>query len=303
MHHAPDRARGINRACARCHQVLFSRYPFTWEGGERMDNPGGSHISSGEARDFLLGGCSSTLTCTTCHDPHAADPKERLDALATPAGNQICTKCHAAYRSSAALRAHAHHDPNGQGAACVGCHMPQKNMGLGYHLTRYHRIGSPTEKTRVEQDRPLECALCHVDKTAGELVSAMERFWNKSFDRTRLVALYGDLSAPVLERTVLVGKAHEQATAIHVLGEHKVKRALPLVAAQLLNRYPLVRYFARQALEQMAERACDVDLDQEDAKIASDAERWLESAGSHWPGVGPSRASVSPTPSEDATED
>src|SRR6185312_15383469 len=29
------RAEWINRTCARCHQVLFSRYPFTWEGGLR----------------------------------------------------------------------------------------------------------------------------------------------------------------------------------------------------------------------------------------------------------------------------
>ena len=47
--------------------------------------------------------------------------------------------------------------------------MPQKNLGLGYNLTRYHRIGSPTEKARVEGDRPLECALCHADKTVEEL--------------------------------------------------------------------------------------------------------------------------------------
>jgi predicted CXXCH cytochrome family protein len=302
-HHALDRTRAINRTCARCHQVLFSRYPFTWEGGLRVGDPGGSHISSGEARDFLLGSCASALSCTTCHDPHAADPKERLDALATPQGNEICTKCHAAYRGGDALRAHAHHDPKGQGAACINCHMPRKNMGLGYNLTRYHRIGSPTEPSRVERDRPLECALCHVDKTVSELISAMEGFWNKRFDRERLVALYGDPSASVLESTVLNGKAHEQATAIHVLGEHKVKHAMPAVALQLVNRYPLVRYFARQAIAQMAGRACDVDLDQEDAKVEADARQWLESAGGHWVEGGSSRTNVSPTPRDDATED
>src|SRR5262249_1363855 len=34
----------VNRVCARCHQVLFSRYPFTWEGGRRDAAAGGSHI-------------------------------------------------------------------------------------------------------------------------------------------------------------------------------------------------------------------------------------------------------------------
>ena len=38
------RAEWINRTCARCHQVLFSRYPFTWEGGERR---AGAHLAGG----------------------------------------------------------------------------------------------------------------------------------------------------------------------------------------------------------------------------------------------------------------
>jgi cytochrome c5 len=36
----PTRAQLINRTCARCHQVLFSRYPFTWEGGFRHAGEG-----------------------------------------------------------------------------------------------------------------------------------------------------------------------------------------------------------------------------------------------------------------------
>ena len=63
--------------------------------------------------------------------------------------------------------------------------MPRKNMGLGYDLTRYHRIGSPDRPGRVERDRPLECALCHVD-SVGELVGSMERWWGKRYDRGAL---------------------------------------------------------------------------------------------------------------------
>lgn len=40
----------VIRACARCHQVLFSGYPWTWEGAKRNDSlPGGAHINSAEA--------------------------------------------------------------------------------------------------------------------------------------------------------------------------------------------------------------------------------------------------------------
>jgi predicted CXXCH cytochrome family protein len=286
------RAEWINRACARCHQVLFSRYPFTWEGGERRggsSTSGGSSITSGEARDFLLGGCARQMSCVTCHDPHGEDRREALLKLATPAGNGTCTRCHEAFAAPEALRAHAHHDPAGAGGSCVACHMPRKNMGLGYELTRYHRIGSPTETARVEGDRPLECALCHVDKSVDSLVGAMERFWGKRYDRGRLAALYGDLSALPLEATLARGKPHEQATALGVLGEAGVAAALPAAARQLANPVPLVRYYARRAVDALHGAPCDVDLDRATPEILEAARRCVPAA---FAGATPAAATV-----------
>jgi predicted CXXCH cytochrome family protein len=274
---AHPRERAIDRACARCHQVLFSRYPFTWEGGARHGDPGGSHISSGEARDFLLGGCASSLSCTACHDPHAADAPDKLRAMETVAGNELCLGCHGKFRGERELAAHTHHASPSAGAVCINCHMPQKNMGLGYQLTRYHRIGSPNEKARVESDRPLECALCHVDKSTLELVNSMETFWGKRYDRKKLELLYGDLGSSPLLATVTRGKAHEQATAIHVLGQARVAAALPSVAEQMCNPFPLVRYYARQALGQITGRACEIDLDRDNADIRAETARFLAS--------------------------
>lgn len=239
------------RACARCHQVLFSRYPFTWEGGRRDAGAGGSHISSGEARDYLLGGCASAMACTACHDPHGGDPPGALERLATPAGNTVCASCHAALATTEGLRAHAHHDPSGAGGSCVACHMARKNMGLDGQLTRYHRIGSPTDPARVLGDRPLECALCHADAPVRKLVDAMEAWWPVRYPRQRLEELYGSLDANVLRATVERGRAHEQAVAIGVLGETRARDAAPLVARQLDNEYPLVRQWARRALDAM----------------------------------------------------
>ena len=217
------RAEEVNRVCARCHQVLFSRYLFTWEGGTRRpgnaDAAGGSSITSGEARDFLLGGCAQRMSCATCHDPHAEDKRADLERLTSVAGNAVCVRCHAQYAPAPALAAHAHHDPGGAGASCVGCHMPKKNMGLGYALTRYHRIGRPNDPVRVERDRPIECALCHADKTVADLVTTMEGWWGKRYDRAALADLYGTLDARPLVATLTRGKAHEQAVAVAVLGE------------------------------------------------------------------------------------
>ena len=210
-----------DRACARCHQVLFSRYPWTWEGGRRSAMPGGSHISSGEARDLLLGGCRGALRCSACHDPHApastAD-SARLATLETPRGNEVCLACHSALRLPAALRAHAHHDPTGAGGACIACHMPKKNMSLDGRLSRYHRIGSPTDPDRVLGDRPVECALCHADRTVEDLVHTMEAWWNKQYSREVLRASYGDLGERALVATLRRGKSHEKAVALAVLG-------------------------------------------------------------------------------------
>ncbi|HVT07889.1 MAG TPA: cytochrome c3 family protein [Polyangia bacterium] len=264
------RAERINRVCARCHQVLFSRYPFTWEGGQRHGGTaGGSSITSGEARDFLLGGCARQMSCVTCHDPHGEDRRADLARLATPAGNGVCVRCHEQYAAPAALRAHAHHDPSGAGGSCVACHMPRKNMGLGYALTRYHRIGRPDDPVRVEGDRPIECALCHADKTVGQLVGAMEQWWGRRYDRAMLQVLYGSLDAQPLQATLARGKPHEQAVAIAALETAHATDAVAPIARQLVNPYPLVRYYARRALAALRGADCAVDLDRPVGEIAA----------------------------------
>jgi predicted CXXCH cytochrome family protein len=266
----PTKAQAINRACARCHQVLFSRYPFTWEGGRRDATAGGSHINSGEARDFLLGACAGEMACTACHDPHGQTQEPALRALATPDGNSTCTGCHSELAEIGRLRQHAHHDPAGAGGSCVACHMPRKNMGLDGTLTRYHRIGSPTDAARVLGDRPLECALCHADRSVGSLVDAMERWWPVRYPRQRLEELYGSLDANVMRATLERGKPHEQAVAIATLGESRDRGAVPLLARQLLGDYPLVREWAKRSLTLILGR-CDVNLSADDGAIAREA--------------------------------
>jgi predicted CXXCH cytochrome family protein len=272
----PSHAQDINRTCAKCHTVLFSRYPYTWEGRTRRRDPGGSSINSGEGRDFQLGGCAAELRCTQCHDPHAEDAKSALAALSGPEGDALCESCHRALRDESKLRAHTHHAPTSVGSRCLNCHMPKKNMGLAYELTRYHRIGSPTDRERVEGDRPLECALCHTDKSVEELAHTMERFWSKKYDRAALARLYGqDLRVNALESTLRFGKPHEQATAAAVAGRDRRRDLLPLVVPLLANEYPLVRYFARHAIEQISGAPLPVNLDAPGAEVLQSAERYL----------------------------
>jgi predicted CXXCH cytochrome family protein len=257
--------------------VLFTHYPWTWEGGKRLaGQPGGSSISSGEGRDFQLGGCSTQLACTQCHDPHVEDPPAKLAELGTPAGNHVCTQCHNAYATDAAVERHTHHKLGGAGTACIACHMAKKNMGLDYVLNRYHRIGSPTDARRVERDRPLECALCHADKSVESLVSTMEGWWGKHYDRAALHALYGaDLEVNTMRATLSLGKAHEQAVAIATFGNAKDRSAVAAIVPMLWHEYPLVRYFAQRALQQITGDPVAIDVGAKAADVSAAAQAWL----------------------------
>ncbi len=277
----------VNRVCARCHQVLFSRYPWTWEGGKRHEAPGGSSINSGEARDFLLGGCAGELSCVACHSPHAPDNAARMQALEGVAGNTVCLGCHQRYAGDAAIKAHTHHDPAGAGALCMSCHMPKKNMSLDHRLTRYHRIGSPNDPVRVERDRPIECALCHSDRSVRQLADTIDAWWGKpgkGLDRGALVRLYGGLDVLPLPATVERGKPHEQATALGVLAAAKGRIDGPteaLEAQQLTHAIPIVRYYAALALERaLGQKSLrGIDLFSDDATIQGAALRILGAAG------------------------
>jgi predicted CXXCH cytochrome family protein len=278
--HTPSAAEDVNRTCAKCHTVLFSRYPYTWEGATRRNDPGGSTINSGEARDFLLGACSSELSCADCHDAHGGDRRERLDEFGTTTGNRLCVRCHESLASPRALQAHSHHPPDSVGSACANCHMPKKNMGLGYELTRYHRIGSATEARRVEGDRPLECALCHADRNVSQIVETMERWWGKRYDRAALRKLYGhDLRVDVLRTTLIGGKPHERATAAIAAADGGRKDLLPALVLALDDDYPLVRHYVHHAIERLAGEPVPLAMDATGAEIVAQAQRWLDARG------------------------
>jgi predicted CXXCH cytochrome family protein len=271
-------ARTQNGVCARCHTVLFSRYEPTWEGGRRSREPGGSTINSGEARDFSLGGCASAMTCTTCHDPHGEDDRAALDRMGTPAGNGVCGTCHAHGRDDTSLARHTKHAPGSAGSACLACHMPQKNMGLDLEPTRYHRIGSPTDRERSERDRPLECALCHTEASVETVARWMGDLFGKRPATSALKTLYGDdLSVPVLDATLRRGLPHERAIAASRVAERGA-RAVPEILPVLSDEIVLVRHHAKHALERAAGVVLPVDVDTPDAALRARA--WWEGRSS-----------------------
>jgi hypothetical protein len=156
--------------------------------------------------------------------------------------------------------------------------MAKKNMGLDYVLNRYHRIGSPTDPRRVEKDRPLECALCHADKSVDALVTTMESWYGKHYDRDALKALYGaDLTVNAMRATLMMGKPHEQAVAIATFGEAKDRTAVAAIVPALAHEYPLVRYFAQRALQRITGDPVAIDVGAPAAQVRAAASAWLTS--------------------------
>ncbi len=265
------RAERINRVCARCHQVLFSRYPFTWEGGQRRGgNPGGSSITSGEARDFLLGGCARQMSCVTCHDPHGEDRRAELDRLATPAGNGVCVRCHAQYAAPAALA--SARAPRSERRRRQLRRLPHAAQEHGARLRAHplppHRPPRRSGARRARSSARVR-ALPHRQDASGSWSPRWSAGGGAGTIARALTALYGSLDARPLPATLERGKAHEQAAALATLGAAHVTAAAPAVARQLVNPFPLVRYYARRALEGLRGQDCAVDLDRPTPEIAA----------------------------------
>jgi len=104
----------------------------------------------------------------------------------------------------------------------------------------------------------------------------MERLWHKRYDRDALRKLYGqDLRVNALEATLKYGKSHEQGTAVAIAGRDRRLDWLPLVTLQLANDYPLVRYFARHAVELITGAALPIDMNASGADVLKSAQAYL----------------------------
>src|SRR5262249_22639733 len=107
------------------------------------------------------------VTCSDCHEPHAA----RLRAV----GDAVCLQCHS--EAHFATRAHHFHSPDSPGARCVSCHMPSRTY-MGVDVRRDHSFRVPRRAQSVALGTPSACNACHADRSA-------------SWAETRVRAWYG----------------------------------------------------------------------------------------------------------------
>jgi predicted CXXCH cytochrome family protein len=105
------------------------------------------------------------VTCSDCHEPHAATL--RAD------GNALCTRCHTAARYDAA--AHHHHAAASAGASCVACHMPARTY-MQIDPRRDHSLRVPRPDLTSATGAPNACASCHADRSASWAAAAVRQW-------------------------------------------------------------------------------------------------------------------------------
>jgi len=192
------------------------------------------------------------VTCSDCHEPHAA-------TLVTE-GNALCTRCHAS--STFDTPDHHRHPPSSSGSFCVDCHMPAKSY-MVVDPRRDHSLRVPRPDLTLALGTPNACNACHSDESAqwaaervaewfprgrsgqfhyGEAIAAGRRY---SLDRLpKLRRVVNDPSVPGIAR----------ATAVALLAEQPDAGTEDLVLRALEDDDPLVQLAAIDSATALPER-------------------------------------------------
>src|ERR1044072_5888108 len=110
---------------------------------------------------------------------------------------------------------------------------------------RTHDITIPRPDETIRFDKPNACNQCHLDWSVNRAITASQRLWPNAFIETKVGDEHFD--EPEGERALFAGDAVTRAlTAAAMPPANDVTGPLLLEAMQ--DRYPLVRYFAANAL-------------------------------------------------------
>jgi tetratricopeptide (TPR) repeat protein len=187
------------------------------------------------------------VTCSDCHEPHSLQLRAK--------GNALCGRCHLPERYDTPT--HHHHEAGTAGAACINCHMPQRNY-MVIDARADHSMRVPRPDLSVKLGTPNACTTCHADRTADWATKAVTEWYPASHDRgphygealhaavtgsadaaERLSALAADASQPGIVR----------ATAVNYLRNYAQPQQLPLIETLLNDKDPLIRASAVRFLE------------------------------------------------------
>jgi len=192
------------------------------------------------------------VTCSDCHDPHAADREAPRD--------DACAQCHAPDRY--ATPAHHFHPQKSAGASCVECHMPATNY-MQIDARHDHSLRIPRPDLSARLGTPNACNKCHADKTPAWAAQQLEGWYGKQpiglqrYAGALQQGRRGALAAAPLLQSLVEDRGQPtiaRATALSSLGAYPGARSAGLIRAQLAAEDPLLRMAALDALEGAGQR-------------------------------------------------
>ncbi len=190
---------------------------------------------------FTGGKPGARITCTSCHEMHGGDPRGQLTAAMKT--NAACLQCHQQFAAPAQLIAHTKHGSSSTGSLCYNCHMPRIVCGV-MSAHRTHDIEIPRPEETVRFNKPNACNQCHVDWSVNRTVAETKRLWPKTFDASQPGGSKFD--EPEGSRALFAGDAVLRALTAAMIPANDT--TAPLLLEGLQDRYPIVRYFAANAL-------------------------------------------------------
>ena len=165
----------------------------------------------GHVEQMRLSRCytqTDTLTCTTCHDPHAPPAAERR----IEHYRQACLTCHTAESCELPVETRRESQP---ADACAACHMPQVPTDIPHIAFTHHRIGRHAAPASQAAPGP------NPDE-AGELVPLADTSHLPELERERLLGLayleFGDKAVSSPAHRTYRDRARELLEGVHRAG-------------------------------------------------------------------------------------
>jgi tetratricopeptide (TPR) repeat protein len=268
------------QVCARCHSrrsqmtdAVIAGQPFL-DGFHPALLTEGLYYPDGQIEDevYVWGSLLQSkmyqagITCSDCHDPHAANVRIPGDA--------VCYQCHPSDRY--ATSKHHFHAEGSVGASCVECHMPPTNY-MVVDARHDHSFRVPRPDRTVTLGTPNACNKCHENKTPQWAADQVETWYGKQSEgyqhyakalhaaREQLPGADGLLQAIA---TDAAQPAIARATALQELRAYPDSATLALIQQELSAEDPLERLGALDGLNSLgaSQRILAVSLLWDDLK-------------------------------------
>lgn len=191
---------------------------------------------------FTAGTPGKRITCISCHEVHGGDPRGQLtEEMKT---NAACTQCHQQFASPVQLVDHTKHKAESAGSLCYNCHMPSIVYGI-MTARRTHHIANPAPDETVRFGKPNACNQCHQDWSVNRTIAETQKLWPKGYAESKS----GDarFDEPEGQRALFSGDAVMRALTAAAMFPATDANA-PLLLEAMQDPYPIVRYFAANAL-------------------------------------------------------